>query len=123
MYQVRPLGGFPFRRRYAVCLCAIGTSHRLPYYIGFQIDAQTVLDHLLNHEVFSKTPIVGGCERYRRSSVIDQSFQILYGQSIGGAVSIDLASRNPEAVGSSVVGQTPSGFLTFTSHLDQSPHS
>lgn len=44
------------------------------------IDAQTALDYVLGHPELSKSPI------------------ILYGQSIGGAVSIDLASRNPSAI-------------------------
>ena len=47
------------------------------------------------------------------------SVKILYGQSIGGAVSIDLASRNPEAVGLLLVWAN----LTFTSRLDQSVDS
>jgi len=38
---------------------------------GFQIDAQAALDHLLNHEVFAKTQIVGGREHNRRFSTID----------------------------------------------------
>lgn len=54
--------------------------------------------------MFAKTPIVGGCEHNRRFSTVDGWVQILYGQSIGGAVSIDLASRNPEAVG--VIGHS-----------------
>ncbi|KAF9653539.1 alpha/beta-hydrolase [Thelephora ganbajun] len=60
----------------------------------FFIDAQTVLDHLLNHEVFAKTPI------------------ILYGQSMGGAVSIDLASRNHEAIRALILENT---FMTLPS--------
>ena len=44
---------------------------RLPF-AGFQIDAQTVLDYLLNHEVFARTPIVSGHERFCRFSAIDQ---------------------------------------------------
>jgi hypothetical protein len=36
------------------------------------------------------------------------SFQILYGQSIGGAVAIDLASRNPSIVRFSIVASRSS---------------
>ena len=42
-----------------------------------------------------------------RGWIVDRPLQILYGQSIGGAVSIDLASRNPEAVGSPIISEVP----------------
>lgn len=71
-----------------------GLSEGSPSEEGFQIDAQTVLDHLLNHEVFAKTQIV------------------LYGQSIGGAVSVDLASRNPQAISALILENT---FMTLPS--------
>ncbi|KAJ7621007.1 Alpha/Beta hydrolase protein [Roridomyces roridus] len=57
-----------------------GRSEGSPSEPGLQIDAQTALDYLLSDPCFSKTRI------------------ILYGQSIGGAVSIDLASRNPSKI-------------------------
>jgi hypothetical protein len=63
---------------------------------GLQIDAQTALDYITSDPCFSKTPIVGFTVPYRNHD--ERSFQILYGQSIGGAVSIDLASRNPSKV-------------------------
>jgi len=71
-----------------------GLSEGSPSEEGFQIDGQTVLDYILNHEVYAKTPI------------------ILYGQSIGGAVSIDLASRNPEAIRALILENT---FMTLPS--------
>lgn len=66
--QVRPLGRLALGRRYVAYHCVIGISQPCT---GFQIDAQTVLDYLLNHEVFAKTPIVGGREHNRRFSTID----------------------------------------------------
>lgn len=70
------------------------------------VDAQTGLDYVLQHETLSKTPIV--CYftlitivlyiLYRHIAHILTWVQILYGQSIGGAVAIDLASKNTQAV-------------------------
>jgi cephalosporin-C deacetylase-like acetyl esterase len=48
---------------------------------GIKLDAQTALDYILSHEKLEKTKIW------------------LYGQSIGGAVSIFLASQNSQRVG------------------------
>lgn len=55
----------------------LSCSHR-PDEDGIRIDAQTALDYIRKDPELSKTPIV------------------LYGQSIGGAVAIDLAARNPD---------------------------
>jgi len=60
---------------------------------GISIDSQTVLDYVLQHDVLGHTSI------------------ILYGLSIGGAVAIDLASRNPTAIHGLVVENT---FLSLT---------
>ncbi|KAI0317840.1 alpha/beta-hydrolase [Amylostereum chailletii] len=57
-----------------------GQSEGSPNEKGLQMDAQTALDYVLQHDKLAKGPI------------------ILYGQSIGGAVSIDLASKNPHAI-------------------------
>ncbi|KAF7313337.1 Serine palmitoyltransferase [Mycena chlorophos] len=65
-----------------------GLSEGSPSEKGLQIDAQTCLDYLLADPCLSKTPI------------------ILYGQSIGGAVSIDLASRNPSKIAALVLENT-----------------
>ncbi|KAG8814793.1 hypothetical protein FRC19_001485 [Serendipita sp. 401] len=51
-----------------------------PSEAGIQIDSQTMLDHVCNHEVLGPSP------------------KMLYGLSLGGAVAIDLASRNPELI-------------------------
>jgi len=56
-----------------------GYSEGTPSEKGLQTDAQTVLDYVHAHPQLAKTQI------------------ILYGQSIGGAVAIDLAHRNPQA--------------------------
>ncbi|EAU87012.2 BEM46 family protein [Coprinopsis cinerea okayama7 len=76
-----------------------GLSEGSPSEKGLQIDAQTALDYLTGDPVFSKTPI------------------ILYGQSIGGAVSIDLASRNPSKIAALILENT------FTSLPNLIPHA
>lgn len=55
---------------------------------GLRIDAQTALDYLTSHPKLSRTPI------------------ILYGQSLGGAVSISLASRNPTSITALIIENT-----------------
>ncbi|KAH9019499.1 Alpha/Beta hydrolase protein [Lactarius hengduanensis] len=65
-----------------------GHSEGTPSEKGLQTDAQTVLDYVRAHPILSKTRI------------------ILYGQSIGGAVSIDLAYRNPDAITALVIENT-----------------
>jgi len=57
-----------------------GLSEGTPDEHGLQIDAQTALDYLLQHPVLKNTRIV------------------LYGQSLGGAVAIDVASRNSDRI-------------------------
>ncbi|KAF8258140.1 Alpha/Beta hydrolase protein [Lactarius quietus] len=65
-----------------------GHSEGTPSEKGLQVDAQTVLDYVRAHSVLSKTQI------------------ILYGQSIGGAVSIDLAYRNPHEITALIIENT-----------------
>ncbi|KAF7301188.1 Protein bem46 [Mycena indigotica] len=65
-----------------------GLSEGSPSEKGIVIDAQTCLDYVLSDPCLSQTPI------------------ILYGQSIGGAVSIDLASRNPSKIAALVLENT-----------------
>ncbi|EPQ28095.1 uncharacterized protein PFL1_04422 [Pseudozyma flocculosa PF-1] len=57
-----------------------GYSSGSPNENGIRIDAQTSLDWIRKHPQLSKTPVVA------------------YGQSIGGAIAVDLASRNPKSV-------------------------
>ncbi|THH01608.1 hypothetical protein EW026_g1107 [Hermanssonia centrifuga] len=52
------------------------------------MDAQSGLDYICSHPALAKSPV------------------ILYGQSIGGAVSIDLASRNPLAIRALILENT-----------------
>ncbi|KZW00491.1 alpha/beta-hydrolase [Exidia glandulosa HHB12029] len=65
-----------------------GLSEGRPSEKGIRIDAQTALDYLLAHPVLRDTKIV------------------IYGQSIGGAVGIDLASRNPDKISALVLENT-----------------
>ncbi|CCM01261.1 uncharacterized protein FIBRA_03310 [Fibroporia radiculosa] len=65
-----------------------GRSEGSPSEKGIQIDAQCALDYVSSHPALSSSPIV------------------LYGQSIGGAVSIDLASRNPHAIRALILENT-----------------
>ncbi|KAI0828536.1 alpha/beta-hydrolase [Trametes gibbosa] len=65
-----------------------GHSEGSPSEKGIRIDAQCALDHILANPALSQTPI------------------ILYGQSIGGAVAIDLASRNQHAIRALIVENT-----------------
>ena len=56
-----------------------------------------MLNYVLQHDILSNTSIV--CPRRGLRLPHPHSIpQILYGLSIGGAVAIDLASRNPTAV-------------------------
>jgi len=65
-----------------------GKSEGRPSEAGLRMDAQASLDFILSHPLLRHTKI------------------ILYGQSIGGAVTIDLASRNPSAVHGVIVENT-----------------
>ncbi|KAK7052478.1 protein bem46 [Favolaschia claudopus] len=76
-----------------------GLSDGSPSEKGLQIDAQTALDYITSHPLLSQTRI------------------ILYGQSIGGAVSIDLASRNPSKITALILENT------FTSLPSLVPHA
>jgi len=57
-----------------------GLSTGEPSEPGLRVDAQTVLDWIRKHPILSHTPVVA------------------YGQSIGGAVAIDLAAHNKRSV-------------------------
>ncbi|CAK5270696.1 unnamed protein product [Mycena citricolor] len=63
-------------------------SEGSPHEKGLRLDAQAALDHVLAQPDLAKRPI------------------ILYGTSLGGAVAIDLASRNPETVSAIIVENT-----------------
>ncbi|KAF8132823.1 Alpha/Beta hydrolase protein [Boletus edulis] len=65
-----------------------GLSEGSPSETGLCIDAQTALDYVTSHPYLQKTPV------------------ILYGQSIGGAVAIHLASRNPSKISALILENT-----------------
>ncbi|KAG2130902.1 Alpha/Beta hydrolase protein [Suillus clintonianus] len=65
-----------------------GHSEGSPSETGIRIDAQTALNYLNSHPYLQNTPV------------------ILYGQSIGGAVAIDLASRNPSKIAALILENT-----------------
>ncbi|KAI0726102.1 Alpha/Beta hydrolase protein [Fomitopsis betulina] len=65
-----------------------GLSEGHPSEKGLRMDAQCALDFIRTHPCLSKSPI------------------ILYGQSLGGAVAIDLASRNPSAIRAVILENT-----------------
>jgi len=65
-----------------------GLSEGSPSEKGIRMDAQTSLDYINSHPYLSKTRI------------------ILYGQSIGGAVAIDLVSRNPTTIRALILENT-----------------
>ncbi|CAB4422257.1 unnamed protein product [Rhizophagus irregularis] len=65
-----------------------GFSEGSPSEKGLKIDAQTALDYIKGHEVFQHTKV------------------IVYGQSLGGAVSIDLVSKNEDKVSGLIVENT-----------------
>ncbi|KAG6333738.1 hypothetical protein ID866_5351 [Astraeus odoratus] len=76
-----------------------GHSGGTPSENGLCIDAQTALNYVLADPDLQKTPV------------------ILYGQSIGGAVAIDLASRNPFKIHALILENT------FTSLPRLIPHA
>ncbi|KAF9559944.1 alpha/beta-hydrolase [Agrocybe pediades] len=98
-----PLAGIFYKRMRCnvlmMCYRGYGHSEGSPSEKGLRIDAQTGLDYLTTHPTFKHTRIV------------------LYGQSIGGAVSIDLASRNPTKIAALVLENT------FTSLPSLVPHA
>ncbi|KAF0395911.1 BEM46 family protein [Gigaspora margarita] len=65
-----------------------GRSEGTPTETGLKIDAQTALNYICNHSILKHTKI------------------ILYGQSLGGAVAIDLASKNGDKVAGLIVENT-----------------
>ncbi|KIP05743.1 hypothetical protein PHLGIDRAFT_36294 [Phlebiopsis gigantea 11061_1 CR5-6] len=71
-----------------LCYRGYGLSEGQPSEKGLKLDAQAGLDYVAAHPVLGRTPVV------------------LYGQSIGGAVAIDLASRNPLGVRALVLENT-----------------
>ncbi|KAF9432409.1 hypothetical protein BGZ76_010842 [Entomortierella beljakovae] len=65
-----------------------GLSEGSPSEKGLKIDAQTALEYIKNHPILSETKLIA------------------YGQSIGGAVSIDIVARNEEMFSGLIVENT-----------------
>lgn len=65
-----------------------GHSEGVPSESGLCLDAQAALDYVVNDPVLSKLPI------------------IIYGQSLGGAVAIDVTSKNPDKISALMVENT-----------------
>jgi abhydrolase domain-containing protein 13 len=65
-----------------------GLSTGSPSEIGIRIDAQTALDYIKEHPILSQTTLVG------------------YGQSLGGAVAVDVCQRNPKHVHALILENT-----------------
>ncbi|OBZ90188.1 Protein bem46 [Choanephora cucurbitarum] len=65
-----------------------GKSEGSPNEKGLRIDAQTMLDFVREHPILKDTPLVA------------------YGQSIGGAVAIDLVSRNEDSFSGLMIENT-----------------
>ncbi|CAM0141327.1 unnamed protein product [Umbelopsis sp. WA50703] len=75
-----------------------GLSGGSPNEIGMKRDAEAAMDYIVQHPVLAKTPLVA------------------YGQSIGGAVAINLVSRNEDKFSGLVLENT------FTSLPELIPH-
>lgn len=89
---------FSFGERYAhilLVIYAISDSYQ-----GLRIDAQTGLDYITSHPLFKDTPLVSAVPFHLALLELQLTvhIKVLYGQSIGGAVAIDLASRNSAKV-------------------------
>ncbi|KAF9965281.1 hypothetical protein BGZ70_005127 [Mortierella alpina] len=65
-----------------------GLSKGSPSEKGLRIDAQTALDYIKNHPVIGQTKLIA------------------YGQSIGGAVSIDIVARNEDRFSGLIIENT-----------------
>ncbi|KAK0217068.1 Alpha/Beta hydrolase protein [Armillaria fumosa] len=76
-----------------------GKSDGTPSETGFQQDAQAALDYLKSDPRFSKTRI------------------FVYGQSIGGAVAIDLVSRNPSKIFALILENTFTSLPALVPHV------
>lgn len=67
--------------------------------VGIRIDAQTALDYIKSHSILKDTII------------------IVYGQSLGGAVAIDVASRNSKSVKGLILENTFQSIPTLIPHV------
>lgn len=67
--------------------------------VGLKIDAQTALDYIKSHSILKNTII------------------IVYGQSLGGAVAIDIASRNNKSVKGLILENTFQSIPSLIPHV------
>ncbi|GAA5956380.1 hypothetical protein JCM10213_000556 [Rhodosporidiobolus nylandii] len=84
---------------FALSYRGYGHSEGSPSEKGLKLDSQTALDYLLSHPELEKTPI------------------FLYGQSIGGAVAIHLASQNAQRLKGLVIENTFMSLPLLIPHL------
>ena len=75
-------------------LSRYGLSEGTPSEQGIRSDAQLALDYIKSHPILERTKVV------------------LYGQSIGGAVSVDLVANNPDRIAGVILENT---FLNLVS--------
>ncbi|KAF8521568.1 hypothetical protein BU17DRAFT_64797 [Hysterangium stoloniferum] len=90
-YAPAPLHPHPhtYASRYApVAPVSYGHSEGSPSEKGIHIDVQTALDYLTSHPIFNSPQ--GNAEHV--------SNIIIYGQSIGSGVGLDLAAQNSHAI-------------------------
>jgi pimeloyl-ACP methyl ester carboxylesterase len=76
-----------------------GLSEGSPSEAGIRSDAQMALDYIKSHPLLENTKV------------------LLYGQSIGGAVAIDLAATNPDRIGGLILENTFLNLVSWTRDL------
>lgn len=95
---------FPLRRPADLdCLCRYGLSEGAPSEKGIKGDASLALDYIRSHPLLEDTKVV------------------LYGQSLGGAVAINLAASNPERVNGLILENTFMSLVSRNLGINESP--
>lgn len=97
-YRTAGMPIYTGRRFYLGLTCftaRYGLSEGSPSEAGMRSDAQLALDYIKSHPLLENTKV------------------ILYGQSIGGAVSVDLAATNPDRIAGVILENT---FLNLVGH-------
>ncbi|KAJ3558749.1 hypothetical protein NP233_g11441 [Leucocoprinus birnbaumii] len=100
-----------------MCYRGYGLSEGTPNEQGLQLDAQAGLDYLWDRAPYRLSPIVRLILSPFNPCIANRLMEVLYGQSIGGAVSIDLASKNPDKITAIILENT------FTSLPSLIPHT
>ncbi|OAJ43746.1 hypothetical protein BDEG_27074 [Batrachochytrium dendrobatidis JEL423] len=78
-----------------------GHSQGTPNETGMKIDAQAALDYIKSHDKLKDTKV------------------LVYGQSIGGAVAINLVSENKDRISALIIENT---FLSLAKKIDSTRH-